>query len=370
MVQTPQQMTRAESRTARWRRFGTLLVIPLRPAGALTLVFIAVLVTLMLKAGLFAIPGLLILGTWYFKYSFAFLDALVNGQTEAPVLSIEMIMASLDEFRFLLPLILAIVAFFAFGAARYFVGSIVTALLAIVMLLILPAVVAVQGWTGRLSHSLGPAVCWRMARTLGTDYICALSCIAGLLAIDAVLGFLVPQAPRILQIVLFLYAWLAAIAVIGGALRANREVLSERIPLIIPEIAPPALDEAAHERARWIDAIYGALRANNRDNVWHLVMERVQGVSHPLRELQWLYERIAAWHPVPFPNRVAQEVISRLLAEDREGEALRLVRERVALDSAFRPSNAEEGQRLAQLAERWRDHATAEALKKAFPAAA
>jgi hypothetical protein len=150
----------------------------------------------------------------------------------------------------------------------------------------------------------------------------------------------------------------------------NRPTLAERIPLIIPEIAPPAIDAAAGERERWIDTMYGALRANNRDNVWHVVMERVQTVAHPLPELQWLYERVAAWRPFPFPNRVAQEIITRLLAEDREGEALRVVRARLALDPSFRTLGAQEAHRLAQLAERWRDHGTADALKKAFPEAA
>jgi len=355
--------------TARWSHYGSGLLMPLRTAGVLTLAFVAVGLTFTLKAGLLAIPGALILATWYFKYSFAFLDALVAGQREAPVLSVEMIMASLEEFRFLLPLILAVVAFFAFGAASYFVGTIVAVLLALVMLLVLPAVVAVQGWTGRLSHSLDPLVCLRMARTLGVDYVWVVGCIGALAALCAIAG-VAPGSPLILKVTVSLYAWLGAIAVIGGALCANRQALSERIPLIIPEIAPPALDGAARERERWIDAIYGALRANNRDNVWHLVMERVQVAAHPLRELQWLYERIAAWRPFPFPNRVAQEVIARLLGEDREGEALRLARERLVLDPTFHPLSVEETRRLAQLAERWRDHGTAEALRKAFPAAA
>jgi hypothetical protein len=355
--------------TTRWSHYGSRLLMPLRTSGVLTLGFVAVGLTFLLKAGLLAIPGALILATWYCKYSFAFLDALVAGQTEAPVLSVEMIMASLEEFRFLLPLILSIVAFFAFGAARYFVGPIPAVLLALLMLLVLPAIIAVQGWTGRLSHSLDLLVGLRMARALGIDYLWVVGCIGALAALCAIAA-VVPGSVLILRVTVSLYAWLGAIAVIGGALCANRQTLSERIPLIIPEIAPPALDEAARERELWIDAIYGALRANNRDNVWHLVMERVQTVTHPLRELQWLYDRIAAWRPLPFPNRVAQEVIARLLNEDREGEALRLARERLALDPTFHPLGVEETRRLAQLAERWRDHGTAEALKKSLPAAA
>ncbi|HEX4050899.1 MAG TPA: hypothetical protein VHY19_08495 [Steroidobacteraceae bacterium] len=355
--------------TKRWQQYGAWLLMPLRAAGVLTLAFVAVGLTVLLRCGWLALPVVLILATWYFKYSFAFLDAQVAGHHEPPVLSVEMIMASLDEFRFLVPLILCIVAFFAFGAANYFVGTIVAIVLALVMWAVLPAVIAVQGWTGRLSHSFNPVIWVRMARALGRDYLWMVSCIVGLVALCA-LAALVPGSPLLLKITASLYAWLGAIAVIGGALRVNRETLSERIPLIIPDTPPPASDAAARERERWIDTMYGALRANNRDNVWNVVLERVQTVPHPLSELHWLYERVAAWRPFPFPNRVAQELITRLLAEDREGEALRLVRARLALDPAFRPLTADEARRLAQLAERWRDQGTVDALKKAFPQAA
>ena len=355
--------------TARWQQYGSWLLMPVRTSGVFTLAFVAVGLTVMLKAGLLAIPGALILATWYFKYSFAFLDATVAGHREAPVLSVEMIMASLDEFRFLLPLILCIVAFFAFGAADYFVGSILAVGLASITCLVLPVIIAVQGWTGRLSHSLDPLTWVRMARALGADYLRLLACVAALVLL-CILAALLPGSPLILRTTVFLYAWLGSIAVIGGSLHVNRERLSESIPLVTAEITPPTLDAIARERERWIDSMYGALRANNRDNVWHLAMERIQTAAHPLLELQWLYDRVGAWRPFPFPNRVAQEIISRLLAEDREGEALRMVRERLALDASFRPLTVEEARRLAPLAERWRDHATAEALRKSLVAAA
>src|SRR6185437_12132302 len=147
--------------TTRWHPYGACLLMPLRTSGVFTLAFVAVGLTVFLKSGWFALPGALILGTWYFKYSFAFLDALVAGQREAPVLSVEMITASLDEFRFLVPLILCIAAFFAFGAANYFVGTVLALVLGLTMMLVLPAVIAVQGWTGRLLHSFDPRMCLR-----------------------------------------------------------------------------------------------------------------------------------------------------------------------------------------------------------------
>jgi hypothetical protein len=45
-----------------------------------------------------------------------------------------------------------------------------------------------------------------------------------------------------------------------------------------------------------------------------------------------------------------------------EGEALRLVRERMALDAGFLPQTEDQRRALAQLAGEWGDHGTASAL--------
>jgi hypothetical protein len=339
------------------------LLIPLRLAGAGTLIMLSALLALSLKAGLFGIPVVLILLTWFFKYSFEFLDGLVAGHTEAPVLSIETITGSLGEFRCLLPLILVIAALFATGAARFFVGAVAAAVAGACLLVCLPAVIAVQGWTGRLSYSLNPRTGLIMARTLGPDYIWALGCIVAITLICCVIPAMVPL-PSMLRIMLLLYTWLALIAVIGGALHAHLAELAERIPLVIPQ--PKAVSDADLQaaRQRWADTIYSAWRGNARDNAWRFTMERIDASADPLQELRWLYAQSAAWQQAAFSNRVAQEMVSLLLQHDREGEALRSVRDRLVADPDFRPRTAAEAHRLGQLARQWGDHGTAEALSR------
>jgi len=342
--------------------YPALLLTPLRLGGALTLVFLSVLLALSLKAGLFAIPVVLVLMTGFFNYSFEFLDGLVAGRTEAPVLSLEMITGSLGEFRCLLPLIVVIALFFASGAGRYFIGLAAAAVAAACLLAYLPAVLAVQGWTGRLSHSLNPLTCLLMARSLGRDYLWIAGCTCAAVGVCAIIPGVVPHVPSVLRIALVLYAWLAMIAVIGGALRANLDDICDKLPLVVREARLSGADELEAARARWMDTIYGAWRGNARDNAWRFTLERIDSSADALQELQWLYARCLPWQQPLFCNRVAQEIVSRLLSADREAEALRLARDRLALAADFRPRTAEERRRLAQLARQWGDHATAQAL--------
>jgi hypothetical protein len=55
-------------------------------------------------------------------------------------------------------------------------------------------------------------------------------------------------------------------------------------------------------------------------------------------------------------------MLSRLVSAPREGEALWLFKERLAVDASLRPQTEEESRRLAQLAREWSDHSAAKAL--------
>jgi hypothetical protein len=84
-------------------RYGFLLLMPLRLAPLLTLIVLSFVLTVALRVGVYGLPLVFILLTWLFKYSFVFLDRLVIGDVEPPVLSVEMVMTSLGEWRSLLP---------------------------------------------------------------------------------------------------------------------------------------------------------------------------------------------------------------------------------------------------------------------------
>jgi hypothetical protein len=60
-----------------------------------------------------------------------------------------------------------------------------------------------------------------------------------------------------------------------------------------------------------------------------------------LQEFRWLYSRIATWEQPQLANCIVHEMLPRLLAADREDEALRLVKERLEIDLRFRPRTSD-----------------------------
>src|SRR5215469_10964720 len=150
-------MTRRElAERSRKERILFLLCLPLRPAALTSIVALSLLLALSLLSIPFGFFTMAILLSWFFKYSFTFLDEVVSGAQQMPVLSLEIIYGSIGELRSLLPLILVTIFFFVSGAGQFFLGFVVAVCAGLGLLAVLPAVLAIQGWTGRVEHSLDP----------------------------------------------------------------------------------------------------------------------------------------------------------------------------------------------------------------------
>ncbi len=345
----------------------SLLVMPLRRVPLLTICALSVALAFAFKAWVFGLPLILMLSSWLLKYSFVFLDELVAGATAPPVLSVEMIVGSLGEWRSLMPLIIVTIAFFASGAGSFWMAPALSAVLVVAAVAFLPAILAVQGWTGSVGQSLNPRVCARMVRILGRDYawVAALTFLLVALCVAAQWeGRSVPLALRIASVV---YAWLAIIALVGGVVHTRRPDI-ERETLFFTKLQPVMTpEELARLREHCLDTIYGEWRGRAPENAWRNLVEYVEQSADPLEEMRWLYGRIAGWDRPQLANRIARVMVPRLLTAERQGEALALVRERLAADPDFRPHTSAELLTLAQLARVAADRRTARALLQEFP---
>jgi hypothetical protein len=348
------------------RRYLALLLIPAQPAALLTLLVLSATLALSLLTRAAGIPLILILLSWFFKYSFALLDSSMAGETLAPVLSIEMIGGAWGEWRSLLPLVIVVVAFFATGTGAFVAGEWAAAVLAIAAAACLPAVLAVQAWTGSAAQNLSPSLCRLMARSLGNDYAWMVACALGLVGISVGVPAIVTGIPSIVRIGLLLYAWLAFMAVTGGILYGKRAVLEHETALTV-RLRPASAQDVEGVRERWLDSIYAAWRSKAHANAWRLVTDATLHHQEPLEELRWLYGRVARWQEPLLANRITQEMLPLLLAADRDGEALRLVKERLDIDPEFRPRTDDARRRLAALAGQWGDRRTSELLALAPP---
>jgi hypothetical protein len=345
------------------------LAIPLRTAPLLLIGTFSVLLVLAAKAGIVGIPLGLIVLSWFSKYSFVLMDHLADGVTEPPVLSIEMV-NPLSEQRPMILLLMTLGLFYASDSASYWVGERGALALHVLIALILPAVVAVQGATGTVVQSLNPRRVIGLILRLRWDYVLILGFIAlvwlfGRLVIESSIG---DALPLIVQIALLMYAWLAMFSLIGGVL------YERRLDIGLDDVhTPESIDTSGDEqvpdervRSREFDRIYAEWRGGAHANAWNTVLALVGKSSDQLSELRWLYQRAAQWPDGRLADRLAREMLPRLLAKRSTGEALDLVRERLRKDPRFRPAGSADLLTLVHLARTAGDRATARLLLQDF----
>lgn len=343
------------------------LSIPLRTAPLLLIAVFCVLLALAARAGLFGLPLGLILLSWFCKYSFVLMDRLAEGVAEPPVLSIEMV-NPVDEQRSLMLLILVIALFYLSDSASYWVGPYGATAIALATGAILPAIVAVQGATGSIAQSLNPRTFLGLILRLRGDYLLILGFIAivGLFARVLVHSSLGDALPLIVQVALLMYAWLAMFALIGGVLFERRLDIDLDAAHIPERLESSADAHAERLRDRHMDRIYAEWRGGAHANAWQTVLTLVGQGADEIAELRWLYRRAAQWPDARLADRLARELLPRLLAQRATGEALDLVRERLRNDARFRPSGSTELLTLVHLARTAGDRSTVRLLLRDF----
>jgi hypothetical protein len=346
------------------------LAIPLRMAPLLLIGTFSVLLILALQARMLGIPLGLILLSWFTKYSFVLMDHIAEGVVEPPVLSMEMV-NPLSEQRPMIMLLLTIGLFYASNAASFWVGERGALVLMIAVGAILPAIVAVQGATGMVAQSLNPRRVLGLIGRLRGDYLLIL----GFIGLVWLLSRIVLESsigdalPLVLRIALLMYAWLAVFSLIGGVL------FERRLDIGLDDVhTPESIDagdddeEVPDERARnkEVDRIYAEWRGGAHANAWKTVLALVSQSKDEMAELRWLYRRAASWPDGRLADRLARELLPRLLAKRITGEALDLVRERLRKDARFRPAGSADLLALVHLARAAGDRATARLLLQDF----
>jgi hypothetical protein len=165
--------------------------------------------------------------------------------------------------------------------------------------------------------------------------------------------------------VFVMYVWLAMFACTAGMVYEHRTELDFE-PAHSPERqAARANAELERQRNKLFDRIFAQLRGGALGNAGTSVRQLVEESSAPLEECRWLYARASASHAA-LANYIAQLMLPRLLATRATNEALRLVRERLVVDTGFKPASGQELWQVAQLARDGGDRPTARKLLQDF----
>lgn len=342
------------------------LRMPLHTAPLLVILIFAFLTALVGGTGsITGIPMLLILTSWFFKYSFVLLDHTVDGRHDPPALSAEMV--NPVEQRPIGMLILMGGCYWATRWLESYWGEWPVWILRVVLLLVIPAIVAAMSITGRFFAALNPITVLGTVARIPVGYFQTLAVIAALWLLPAlVLKTLGWTPPLFLSLALFMYLWLAMCTCIGGLVYEHRHELDYE-PSHSPE-RTQAREEAEleKERSRMADTIFAEVRGNAFANAGASVRKLIEEAQAPLDEFRWLYARAAQWPDQRLAEYLVQLCLPRLLEARANGEALDAVRARLKSNQSFRPASGAQLIRVAILARDAGDRMTARALLEDF----
>jgi hypothetical protein len=327
--------------TSFWRNLAS-------PLSGPVLVFIAVSVPilwLIANGGLFSLPLALVFLAGFSAFAISTVDHLAHG-SPVPVLAIESLNPT-HEGRPLLAGILIGAALGGCNSAMRLLPVIAALPIVLIVLLILPASLALLCLDARRLTAFSPWHVGRLALRLGSAYgIYAL--VAGAYAAVLVGSWgrltLVPYA------VLAETAVLSLAAGLGGLLYDRRDKIGLRAR-IGPELEREEADRAdARERERVLHEAYGSTRAKRVDAAWDVLSGWLRDRGDRLDDLEWLQERTALWPDKRISARLVREVVSRRLRRGDTNAALDYVDKWLAGGADYRTSSARELGRLVGLA--------------------
>jgi hypothetical protein len=326
------------------------LLMPFRAAPLILVLILTILWTLFIKLGRFiGIPADFILLSWFFKYCFALLDAVVAGHNDLPVMSVEMV-NPVNEQRPLLQAIMVSLGFIASWWVYHSIAPLAGLGVGAVLLTALPATVALLAISDSWVHAVSPLAIGRVVKGLGWNYVGVLAItLGGALAI-LVLALNLDSLVLILALAQLLF--IAMFCYIGGAIFESRVELQLDTRTHGERLAER--DERHHADARGavLDRTYALLRLKRRSEAWANLEAWIRKHcpdTHPFTEYHALQQATCAWDEPIIGDQVTNEYLGKLLANGETGMALEALQIRLSSNPGYYPQGQAYATRLTEL---------------------
>jgi hypothetical protein len=338
------------SRLTMMPRFVTLsshLLRPTRGGAAGVILVFAILLWIASNAGIVGLPLTLILTSWFFKYAYILFDHAAHGFDEPPVLDIQM-MNPIDEQRPIAQVAIAALIIYAIFKLDQTMGITVATLAATFAAIFLPASIAILGVEGSILKAANPAAWLRIATEMGPLYALVLAVIMSYALLGALASYL--GLWLILQLALSMFFILSIFSVLGGAVYESRSQLGIEA-WNSPERTEKIRQQAElRESEQQVTEAYGKVRSGSHVEAWQMMQAWLTKRGSVPDDYRWLCGRVSTWGDSRYLTRLTEDHVERLLALKRNGEALDVVAQRLALDPSFRPKTAASTWQIAQLA--------------------
>jgi hypothetical protein len=325
----------------------------LMPFHATPLILVAVFTVVWayaIKGGIFGIPADLILASWFSKYCYVLLDSVVAGHKEMPVLSVEML-NPVDEQRPLFQAVMVGLGFIASWWVYHSVGPVLGLALGALLVMALPATVALLAISDSWVHALSPLAIGRVVKGLGLTYFGVLVVTLGGMALIVTLALTLDS--MLLTLVLAQLLFIAMFCYVGGAVFESRIDLQLHTRTFDERLAERDERRHAADRAAVLDRTYSLLRLKRRSDAWaHLEpwMRQHCPDTHPFTEYHALQAATCVWEDPVIGDKVTNEYLGKLLANGETGMAVEALEIRHASNPKFYPQDPAAAKRLIELA--------------------
>jgi hypothetical protein len=340
----------------------------LRPLAGPPLVFVAIvspLLALAVALGLAGLLLLLVLVSWIWAYAYLLVDYTARG-LPAPVLAFEMA-TPWHEPRPLAQLLVLLIAAGLGGWLDRHGARPAAIAVALFTIASFPASLAVLAVEGDLGRAVSPPALLGIARGLGLSYllVCLIALAAGWLWLAAA-----ALLPRLAWYALGQLAAFSVATTLGGAIYERRAELGLDA-WQSPERRAAVVDAAvARAREHVVDEVYALVRARELTAAWDRLRDRLGTPPPDPDTYRWFRDRAAEWPDRRIADRLHAELIRRLLALGRRGEALLEVEHWWRRGGQLLPPAARDLDVLKSVAAELGRAATLERLRAASPAAA
>jgi hypothetical protein len=330
------------------------LIFPFRGGSLALAVTFTLGLALARHAGWLGIPLALLLTSWFFKYCFILLDAVITGAHEPPVLSIEMV-NPIDEQRPLAQaLLIAGGAYLAFELGKHTTAA-CGWLLAMLLLFLLPASIAVLAMSGNPLRAAWPPELLSLVRGVGRDYLVPVAAIVAFAVL--LVGFARLDVPGWLLVAGSQLGLLLVFALVGGALYEHRLELGIEFKSTRERHEERAQREHVSERNRTLEKAYRKFQVAKPLEGWQEIEAWLKlhggaddSTDKLLLEHRAVLAAVLRWDDARPGDRLTDELVSLYLARRETGRALEVVEERLSSNARYRPKQAAYASRLAELA--------------------
>ena len=310
------------------------------------LLFLA-LSALVSAAGLFGIWLAVILVPAFFRYALYVLEARAHGRAAEPPGG--ELFNWVENNWSLFPLLLLLICGWLLGLVAHRVSLAAALLLAAVLCTLIPASMGILGLSHSPLQSLNPLALQRVMAACGRQYFwipaVLLLAVAGVLLLDRA------GAPTIVVSAAAIYAYFVLFSLTGAVLHSREMTARVDIPEALQASDAVLGQRLQVERKKVAGHAYGFVsRGNRAGGLRHIerwiAREDDAGVAY-----EWFFRELLGWENTDAALFLAQDYLQRLLAEERDIAAIKLISRCLLEDATFRPLTGD-GQAVLQLLER------------------